>query len=85
MKTVKKYLKRYFVDGMSAMALGLFASLIIGLILQQLGRIPHCEFFAYAASFVFGKSESGADIAVLGASSPVIGAAIGAAIERIAL
>ena len=80
MKTLKKYLKRYFVDGMSAMALGLFASLIIGLILQQLGRIPHCDFFAYAATFVFGKNESGADIAMLGASSPVIGAAIGAAI-----
>ena len=82
MKTLKKYLKRYFVDGMSAMALGLFASLIIGLILQQLGRIPHCEFFAYASTFVFGKNDSGADIAVLGASSPVIGAAIGAAIAH---
>ena len=80
MKTVKKYLKRYFVDGMSAMALGLFSSLIIGLILQQLGRIPHCEFFSYAASFVFGQNASGADMAILGASSPVIGAAIGGAI-----
>lgn len=79
MKTIKKYLKRYFVDGMSAMALGLFSSLIIGLILQQLAKIPHCEFFGYAANFVFGTNASGADIALLGASSPVIGAAIGVA------
>ena len=79
MKTVKKYLKRYFVDGMSAMALGLFASLIIGLILQQLAKIPYCEFFGYAANFVFGTDAKGKDIAVLGASSPVIGAAIGVA------
>ena len=80
MNILKKYLKRYFVDGMSAMALGLFSSLIIGLILQQLGRIPYCSFFAYASTFIIGKTEAGADITILGASSPVIGAAIGAAI-----
>ena len=32
METVKKYLKRYFIDAMGAMALGLFASLLIGTI-----------------------------------------------------
>ena len=32
--------KRYGLDALSAMALGLFSSLIIGLILQQIGRIP---------------------------------------------
>lgn len=80
MKTLKKYLKRYFVDGMSAMALGLFASLIIGLILQQLAKIPHCDFFGYAANYIFATNSKGADIAILGASSPVVGAAIGVAI-----
>jgi uncharacterized membrane protein len=33
---LKKAYKRYLLDAMSAMALGLFSSLIIGLILSQL-------------------------------------------------
>ena len=64
---IKKYLKRYFVDAMSFMALGLFSSLIVGLIISQLAKIPHLEILA---------SLSG----VLSASSPVVGGAIGAAI-----
>lgn len=64
---IKKYAQRYFVDGMSAMALGLFSSLIIGLILSQIGKIPYLGFLS---SF----SE------VVAASSPVVGGAIGAAI-----
>lgn len=64
---IKKYLKRYFVDAMSFMALGLFSSLIVGLIISQLAKIPHLEILA---------SFSG----VLSASSPVVGGAIGAAI-----
>lgn len=34
---MKNLLKRWFIDGMSYMALGLFCSLIIGLILETLG------------------------------------------------
>ncbi len=64
---IKKYLKRYFVDAMSFMALGLFSSLIVGLIISQFAKIPHLEILA---------SFSG----VLAASSPVVGGAIGAAI-----
>jgi uncharacterized membrane protein len=64
---VKKYFKRYFVDAMSAMALGLFASLIVGLIISQLAKIPHLGFLAEFTE-------------VLAASSPVVGGAIGAAI-----
>ncbi len=67
MKTLKKYCKRYFVDAMSFMALGLFSSLIVGLIITQLSKIPHLE--------ILGTFSE-----VLGASSPVVGAAIGAAI-----
>lgn len=67
MNIIKKYFKRYFVDGMSAMALGLFASLIVGLIISQLAKIPHLDFLS---SFT----------EVLAASSPVVGAAIGCAI-----
>ncbi len=62
-----RLLKRYFVDAMSAMALGLFASLIIGLIMSQLSRIPHLAFLAYFTE-------------VLSATSPVVGGAIGAAV-----
>lgn len=64
---IKKYAKRYFVDGMSAMALGLFSSLIIGLILSQISKIPYMGFLAPFSEIV-------------SASSPVVGGAIGAAI-----
>ena len=67
MKILKKYFKRYFVDGMSAMALGLFSSLIVGLIISQFAKIPHLGFLS---SFT----------EVLSASSPVVGGAIGCAI-----
>ena len=39
-ETIKKYAKRYFIDAMSAMAFGLFASLLIGTIFNALGMIP---------------------------------------------
>ncbi len=64
---IKKAYRRYLLDAMSAMALGLFSSLIIGLILAQLAKVPGLGFLAQFAS-------------VLGASSPVVGAAIGVAI-----
>ena len=67
MKIVKKYFKRYFVDGMSAMALGLFSSLIVGLIIGQLSKIPYLGFLSNFTE-------------VLSASSPVVGGAIGAAV-----
>lgn len=59
--------KRYFIDAMGNMALGLFASLIIGLIISQLSKLPGLSILEVAAS-------------QLGASSPVCGAAIGVAI-----
>lgn len=64
---LKKGFKRYGLDALSAMALGLFASLIIGLILSQLAKIPYLGFL-------------GAYAEVLGAQSPVVGAAIGVAV-----
>ena len=67
LSTVKKLFQRYLVDAMSAMALGLFSSLIVSLILSQLARIPFLQ-------FLLPFSE------IAGASSPVVGAAIGAAI-----
>ncbi len=42
MKAIKKFLNKLFIDGLSGMAFGLFATLIIGTILQQIGNaIPH--------------------------------------------
>lgn len=67
MSLIKKWCRMYFIDAMSAMALGLFSSLIIGLIISQIGKIPHLEFLAE-----FSK--------VLSAKSPVVGAAIGVSI-----
>ncbi len=64
---IKRLLKRWFIDGLGAMALGLFSSLIIGLIISQLATIP-------------GLSILGEFTSVLAASSPVVGAAIGVAI-----
>lgn len=37
MNLIRKYLNRVFIDGLSGMALGLFATLIIGTIIQQIG------------------------------------------------
>jgi len=39
MKTLKKVLNHIFIDGMSGMALGLFATLLIGTIIQQIGTL----------------------------------------------
>lgn len=39
MKKVKEILKEIFVDGLSGMATGLFATLIIGTIIQQIGNL----------------------------------------------
>ncbi|MGI6005007.1 MAG: PTS transporter subunit IIC [Christensenellales bacterium] len=60
-------LKKYLVTPFSSMALGLFCTLIIGLILNQLAQIP-------GLSFLTRLTE------VIGATSPVVGAAIGVAI-----
>ncbi len=43
---LKKYAKRYFIDAMGAMALGLFASLLIGTIFNALGMIPGLSILA---------------------------------------
>ena len=63
----KYYLHRYFIVALNGMAIGLFASLIIGTIFQTLAKIPYLDFLTPIA-------ES------LGANSPVYGAAIGAGI-----
>ena len=46
MDLLRKFFKRYFIDAMSAMALGLFSSLIIGLVISQIAKIPGLSFLA---------------------------------------
>ncbi len=66
---LRQLFQKYVVDALSAMALGVFASLIVGLIFSQLNQLLHWEVL-------------GSITAVLGAGSPVIGAAIGTAIAH---
>ena len=39
MGIIKKWCNRFFIDGLSGMALGLFCTLIIGTILEQIGKL----------------------------------------------
>jgi uncharacterized membrane protein len=64
---INKAIKRYFLDALSAMALGLFASLIIGLILSQLSKVPGLAFLKEFTEIISAKS-------------PVVGSAIGVAV-----
>ncbi len=62
MNTVKKYMTRYFVDAMGAMALGLFASLLIGTIFATVGKYTNVEIFNTIAAYA--KSATGMAIGV---------------------
>ena len=69
MAWLKSAFKRYFIDAMSYMALGLFSSLIIGLILSQISEI---SFLSFIKPFT----------ALVAASSPIVGSAIGVSIAH---
>ena len=62
----KNFFKVYVVDALSYMAMGLFCSLILGLIIGQIAKIPGCDFLA--------------DIARLLQLDLVVGSSIGLAI-----
>ena len=64
MDAIKKILKRYFVDALGAMALGLFSSLIIGLIISQFGKIPGLSILNEIAAVVKNDYVVGAAIGV---------------------
>ena len=53
---LKKAFQRYFIDAMGAMALGLFSSLIIGLILSQLSKFSFLGFLEPYAAMVSASS-----------------------------
>ncbi|MCR5793517.1 MAG: PTS sugar transporter subunit IIC [Lachnospiraceae bacterium] len=56
MKTLKKVLNHVFIDGLSGMATGLFATLIIGTIIQQVGNLIGGNIGAYVV--LIGKVAS---------------------------
>lgn len=61
-ETVKQYAHRYFIKAMGAMALGLFASLLIGTIFDTVATYTHLPFLATVASYA--KSATGMAIGV---------------------
>ena len=65
---MKRIFRKYVVDALSHMAMGLFCSLILGLIIGQIAKIPGLEFLGFIAE-------------ALSSSSPLVGACIGLAIS----
>lgn len=68
---MNKYVKRYFIDAMSGMAQGLFASLLIGTIIKTLGQQlqnvwanPVFEFLISAGTFASNANVVGAAMAI---------------------
>lgn len=64
---IKYFLKRYFITALNGMAIGLFASLILGTIIQTIAKIPGLDFLLTISS-------------ALGTGEPTQGALYGAAI-----
>ncbi len=63
MSTIKKILNYIFIDGLSGMALGLFSTLIIGTIIEQIGGFFSGQISAYLlAVAAVAKSLTGAGI-----------------------
>ncbi|MBE6230672.1 MAG: PTS sugar transporter subunit IIC [Bacteroidales bacterium] len=63
---IQRLFKVYVVDALSFMAMGLFCSLILGLIIKQIAHIPGMDFLM--------------DVAVVLQSAPVVGGSVGLAI-----
>ena len=62
---MKKFLNRLFIDGLSGMASGLFATLIIGTIISQIGSIIGGDIGNYLLIIgKFAKTITGAGIGV---------------------
>ena len=67
MTSVKELFKKYIVDALTYMAMGLFCSLILGLIIGQIAKIPGLDFLNFISE-------------ALSSSSPLVGACIGLSI-----
>ena len=64
METLKKYLNRYFIDAMGAMALGLFASLLIGTIFGTIYKYTELELLNTIATFAKGATGAAIGVAI---------------------
>ena len=64
---MRRIFRKYIVEALSHMALGLFCSLILGLIIGQISKIPGLDFLGFVSE-------------ALSATSPLVGACIGLAI-----
>jgi uncharacterized membrane protein len=71
-----KKINKYLVDSLSYMALGLFASLIISLIIRQISLLPLMGFLAQT----YEVGTASINILTIISSATVVGAAIGVAI-----
>ncbi len=64
-KGLRPSFKLYFIDAMGAMAQGLFASLLLGTILNTIGtNVPRCEFLSKIAAFAQNGYVVGAAIGI---------------------
>lgn len=71
--------KRYFIDGMSAMAQGLFCTLLVGTILNTVGQQFHIGFLN-AVIVTIGKGEGAVGYTMGGLASAMVGPAMAIAI-----
>lgn len=79
-KDIEISAKRYGVDAMGAMAQGLFATLLIGTILNTLGTQFHIPFLTAALAKVNGTAYTAGDLAAA-MSGPAMAVAIGYALK----
>ena len=75
-QTIKKYAKKYCIDAMSAMALGLFASLLIGTIFGTVGTYLGPDYISNETINAIGGFFSEMKTFAQGASGMAIGVAI---------
>ena len=71
--------KRYFIDGMSAMAQGLFCTLLVGTILNTIGQQFHIGFLN-AIIVTIGKGDGAVGYTIGGLCSAMVGPAMAVAI-----
>lgn len=76
MNKLKSYAKKYFIDAMSAMALGLFASLLIGTIFGTIGTYLSADYIDNSAINTIGGFFTEMKTFAQGASGMAIGVAI---------
>lgn len=62
--TIKNYANRYFIKAMGAMALGLFASLLIGTIFDTVGQYANLPFLRTVASYAKGVTGAAIGVAI---------------------